>query len=77
MPLGGSLVIFTPFCSTKAGKALLGSEVSHSRKVGCTRSGESSSQMRSSVGIQLTHRWQFWRQTHFPMSCASEMARSA
>ena len=77
MPLGGSFVILTPFCSTKPGKALLGLLVSQSRKCASTRSGESSSQMRSRVGIQLTQRWQFSRHTHFPECCASWMACSA
>ena len=34
-PLGGSLVIFTPFCSTCTGKLLAGIDVSHKRKPQC------------------------------------------
>ena len=77
MPLGGSFVILTPFWRMNAGNAADGSDVSHSRKLACTRSGVSSSQMRSSTGIHATHRWQFCKHVHVPLSCASMMAASA
>mmetsp|Transcript_8239 Transcript_8239/g.18050 ORF Transcript_8239/g.18050 Transcript_8239/m.18050 type:complete len:223 (-) Transcript_8239:9299-9967(-) len=77
MPLAGSMVIFTPFCRTKAGKCGEGSEVSQRRKLGCRVSSENSSQIFSSVGIQLMDRWQFCRHTQVPLSAASWMAFSA
>ena len=33
-----------------------------------------SSQIFSSVVIQLTARWQFWSTTHEPLDCASMMS---
>ena len=65
-PLGGSLVILTPFCSTVTGKCGEGYDVSQRRNDGCTESGLSSSHSRSSVVIQLTAKWQFCSTTHVP-----------
>ena len=66
--LGGSRVILTPRCRTAAGKPGLGMEVSQRRKSLWQVSGLMPSTMRSRLGIQLTARWQFCRQTHCPFS---------
>mmetsp|Transcript_15467 Transcript_15467/g.36110 ORF Transcript_15467/g.36110 Transcript_15467/m.36110 type:complete len:310 (+) Transcript_15467:1472-2401(+) len=76
-PLGGSLVIFTPFCSTAMGKAGEGLEVSQSRKSGAVSSGLMSSIMVSRVGIQLTKRWQFCSRTQSPFSRPRATSASA
>jgi hypothetical protein len=73
-PLGGSLVILTPFCRMETGKAGEGAEVSHSRKRSCSLVVPKSSQIFSRVGIQLTARWQFCSTTHEPLKRASEMS---
>jgi len=44
-PLGGSLVILIPFCSTCTGKCGVGYDVSHRRKSGCNVSGVKLSQI--------------------------------
>ena len=62
-PLGGSLVIFTPFCSTDTGNTWVGMDVSQRRKSLDTLLGSMPSQMRSSSGIHDAARWQFCR-TH-------------
>mmetsp|Transcript_19245 Transcript_19245/g.73653 ORF Transcript_19245/g.73653 Transcript_19245/m.73653 type:complete len:540 (-) Transcript_19245:5059-6678(-) len=77
IPLGGSMVILTPFWSTETGNLGLGMAVSHSRKFGDVVSGSSSSHSRSSVGIHDSARWQFCRQTHTPVSTPSERKDSA
>ena len=53
-PLGGSLVILTPFCSTETGNLGEGIEVSHRRKFESVLSGTMSSTSFSSADIQLT-----------------------
>lgn len=72
-PLGGSLVILIPACRIAVGNCGLGYEVSQSLKSAWVTlgSGESSSQIFSSVDIQLTARWQFYRTTHRPCSTPS------
>ena len=77
MPFAGSTVILMPFCSTKAGKEGEGSEVSHSRKLGCRVSSVNSSHSFSNVGIHEMLRWQFCKHTQVPLSAASWMAFSA
>ena len=52
-PFGGSLVILTPFCRMDTGNLSEGPEVSHSRNSGEVESGLMSSQIFSSVGIQV------------------------
>jgi hypothetical protein len=60
-PFGGSVVIFSPFSSTDAGKMSLGYEVSHNRKSGCTSPAVSCcSQINSSLGRKDLARWQFY-----------------
>lgn len=66
-------------CSTATGNLSLGYDVSQSLKSGCVFSGVNSSQMRSSVGIHDTAKWQFCNATHVPFSraCAwSDWSRS-
>ncbi len=58
-PFGGSLVIFTPFCSTDTGNTLVGMDVSHNRKSFDTFAGSMFSQMRSSSDIHDAAKWQF------------------
>lgn len=55
-PLGGSLVILTPFCRIAVGNLSEGYEVSQSLKSGLViyGSGESYSQILSRIGIQVT-----------------------
>jgi len=77
MPLGGSMVILTPFCRIDTGKLPLGMLVSHSRKSRCVLSSVMSSVSFSSVAIQLSARWQFCRHTQCPLSTASAIAFSA
>mmetsp|Transcript_19771 Transcript_19771/g.49774 ORF Transcript_19771/g.49774 Transcript_19771/m.49774 type:complete len:509 (+) Transcript_19771:1999-3525(+) len=65
-PLGGSLVIFTPICSTCTGKAIEGMEVSQRRKLLLMLSGLNCSTMASSRGIHEIARWQFCSKTQLP-----------
>eukprot|EP00327_Prymnesium_parvum_P042976 CAMPEP_0195650614 /NCGR_PEP_ID=MMETSP0815-20121206/31816_1 /TAXON_ID=97485 /ORGANISM="Prymnesium parvum, Strain Texoma1" /LENGTH=93 /DNA_ID=CAMNT_0040794441 /DNA_START=169 /DNA_END=450 /DNA_ORIENTATION=- len=53
-PLGGSFVIFTPFCNTDTGNLFDGIDVSHSLKDGSVLAGSVSSTSFSSVGIHDT-----------------------
>ena len=76
-PLGGSLVILTPFCSTETGNLAEGIEVSHSRKEGSVLLGSMPSTSRSSCGIHETKRWQFMSSTHRPPSLPPLMSASA
>jgi len=54
VPVGGSLVILTPFCRMSTGKWGEGYEVSQSRKLECTAAGSISSTSFSSVIIHET-----------------------
>lgn len=63
-PLGGSLVILTPFCKIDTGNSLQGIDVSHNRKSLCTVSGLSSSHTRSSSANHEIYKWQFCRYTY-------------
>ena len=78
-PLGGSLVSFTPFCSTGTGKVVDGIDDSHSRKSGCTGSVSltSSSTIFSRDGIHDVARWQFWSATHSPSAIPRRISFSA
>mmetsp|Transcript_18459 Transcript_18459/g.55661 ORF Transcript_18459/g.55661 Transcript_18459/m.55661 type:complete len:222 (-) Transcript_18459:1094-1759(-) len=76
-PLGGSLVILTPFCKIETGKCVDGADVSHKRKSGEAASGVSSSQIFSSVGIHDVHKWQFCSTTHEPARIPSVMSLRA
>ena len=53
-PLGGSLVILTPFCSTETGNLGEGIDVSHRRKAPSVLSGTMSSTSFSSADIHDT-----------------------
>lgn len=43
----------------------------------CTLSGLMCSMRRSSTGIQLGARWQFWKKTHLPLSMELRIMASA
>mmetsp|Transcript_65388 Transcript_65388/g.173848 ORF Transcript_65388/g.173848 Transcript_65388/m.173848 type:complete len:371 (+) Transcript_65388:1511-2623(+) len=81
-PFGGSLVIFSPFCSTLTGNCGDGIDVSHRRKASETCLPESFSGFRSSTStssfcIHEGARWQFCRITHSPCSRPWAIAPSA
>jgi len=66
-PLGGSLVIWTPFYKIAVGNASLGYDVSHNLNSGWIFSFSlRSSQIFSKVGIHDTERWQFYKTTQMP-----------
>jgi len=77
MPRGGSTVILDEFCRMATGNFGLGKLVSQSRNCGCTLFGSMFSTIRSSVGIQLGARWQFWKKTQVPRSVALRNMASA
>ena len=77
MPRGGSTVILEPFCRIDTGNLGLGMLVSHRRKSRDTLLGSMFSTRRSSVGIQLGAKWQFWKNTHVPRSIADFIIASA
>lgn len=76
-PVGGSSVIFTPFCRIATGKIGEGMEVSHRRKSFDIFSGLKSSTILSNVGIQDWDKWQFWRSTQRPRCIPSSIIASA
>mmetsp|Transcript_48022 Transcript_48022/g.138291 ORF Transcript_48022/g.138291 Transcript_48022/m.138291 type:complete len:209 (+) Transcript_48022:635-1261(+) len=76
-PLGGSLMIFTPFCKMSGGKCSVGIDDNQRRKSSCTPSGVSCSQMHSRSGSQETQRWQLQRSTQPPDSTAFWMVFAA
>ena len=75
-PLGGSIVILTPFYKILIGKSPLGILVSQSLKSLCMLS-LSSSTILSNSGSQLTHRWQFCNKTQPPLAYCSFIIFSA
>ena len=76
-PLGGSTVILEEFCRINTGNFSLGMEVSHRRKSRWTLSGSICSTRRSSIGMKLGAKWQFWKKTHLPRSMADFIMASA
>ena len=70
-PAGGSMVDFSEFYKTLAGKALVGIEVSQSLNSGWVVSGVKLSQTVSSYPIQLSNKWQFYSKTQPPYPVGS------
>lgn len=85
MPLGGSLVSFTPFCSTGTGKYGAGMDVRKRRKSALmgpasdvpARRSASVSTIFSSCGIHDLARWQFCSSTQSPELHAASMSACA
>mmetsp|Transcript_17838 Transcript_17838/g.51894 ORF Transcript_17838/g.51894 Transcript_17838/m.51894 type:complete len:287 (-) Transcript_17838:5645-6505(-) len=76
-PLGGSVVIFRPFCRMPMGNFGCGAELSQRRNCGLgLRAGRSSMIFSSSLS-QLIMRWQLASSTQWPPSTPSSMSRTA
>ena len=65
-PFGGSFVSLIPLYKTGTGKALLGILVNQSLKSWCASPSLFYSYILSNSTIQLTAKWQFYKQTQLP-----------